>query len=149
MDEALVQDVVVVAATRHCDVCHGAAGCFADHRVAGVGGDALGGVHGGGITQGDVVAHVVVVEDGAGLIGEPFGGDASGGGIQAGLRLHDARHTAAARMLDSGTTVSATAKWLGHDPAMTLRIYGHIYEDTLASAGDALLGGMFPANGEG
>jgi len=44
----------------------------------------LGGVHGGGITQGDVVADVVVVEDGAGLVGEPFGGDASGGGIQAG-----------------------------------------------------------------
>ena len=45
------------------------------------------------------------------------------------------------RMLDSGTTVSATAKWLGHDPAMTLRGYGHVYDDALASAGDVLLGG--------
>ena len=52
--------------------------------MAGVGGDALGGVHGGGIAQGDVVAHVVVVEDGAGVVGEAFGGDASGGGIEAG-----------------------------------------------------------------
>ena len=43
-------------------------------------------------------------------------------------------------MLDSGTTVSATAKWLGHDPAMTLRVYGHVYDDALASAGDMLLG---------
>ena len=39
----------------------------------------------------------------------------------AAIRLHDTGHTAATRMLDSGTTVSATAKWLGHDPAMTLR----------------------------
>src|SRR5271168_2208354 len=66
-------DVVAFATARHRDVCHGAAGC--------VGGDALGGVHGGGIAQGDVLAHVVVFEDGAGLVGEPFGGDASGGGI--------------------------------------------------------------------
>jgi len=52
------------------------------------------------------------------------------------IRLHDTRHTAATRMLDSGTTVAATAKWLGHDPAMTLRVYGHAYDDALASAGD-------------
>jgi DeoR/GlpR family transcriptional regulator of sugar metabolism len=64
------------------------------------------------------------------------------------IRLHDTRHTAATRMLDSGTTVSATAKWLGHDPAMTLRVYGHVYEDALASAGDVLLGGISPANEE-
>jgi hypothetical protein len=31
---------------------------------------------------------------------------------------------------------------------MTLRVYGHVYEEALASAGDALLGGMPPANGE-
>jgi integrase len=54
------------------------------------------------------------------------------------IRLHDTRHTAATRMLDSGTTVTAAAKWLGHDPAMTLRVYGHVYEDALASAGDVL-----------
>ncbi|WP_240274725.1 tyrosine-type recombinase/integrase [Mycobacterium ulcerans] len=65
------------------------------------------------------------------------------------IRLHDTRHTAATRMLDSGTTVSAAAKWLGHDPAMTLRVYGHVYDDALASAADVLLGGMSRANGEG
>ena len=64
------------------------------------------------------------------------------------IRLHDTRHTAATRMLDSGTTVSATAKWLGHDPAMMLRVYGHVYEDALASAGDVLFGGRSPANRE-
>ena len=62
------------------------------------------------------------------------------------IGLHDTGHTAATRMLDSGTTVAATAKWLGHDPAMTLRVYGHVYDNALASAGDVLLGGMPPAN---
>jgi integrase len=55
------------------------------------------------------------------------------------IRPHDVRHTAATVLLDSGTTPSATAKWLGHDPAITLRVYGHVYDDALASAGDALL----------
>jgi len=32
------------------------------------------------------------------------------------------------------------AKWLGHDPAITLRVYGHFYDDALAAAGDALPG---------
>jgi integrase len=61
-------------------------------------------------------------------------------------RLHDARHTAATQMLDSGTTISAAAKWLGRDPAMTLRVYGHVYDDALASAGNVLLGGI-PSTG--
>ncbi|MGH3564292.1 MAG: tyrosine-type recombinase/integrase [Mycobacterium sp.] len=64
------------------------------------------------------------------------------------IRLHDTRHTAATRMLDSGTTVSAAARWLGHDPAMTLRVYGHVYEDALAAAGDVLLGESASASGE-
>lgn len=55
------------------------------------------------------------------------------------IRLHDVRHTAATMLLDGGTTPSATAKWLGHDPAITLRVYGHVYDDALASAGDALM----------
>jgi len=29
---------------------------------------------------------------------------------------------------------------------MTLRVYGHVYDDALASAGDALFGGVSPAN---
>lgn len=56
------------------------------------------------------------------------------------IRLHDVRHTAATILLDGGTTTIATAKWLGHDPAITLRVYGHVYDDALAAAGDALLG---------
>jgi integrase len=42
------------------------------------------------------------------------------------IRLHDVRHTAATMLLDGGTTPSATAKWVGHDPAVTLRVYGHV-----------------------
>ena len=56
------------------------------------------------------------------------------------MRPPGVRHTAATMMLDSGTTVSATAKWFGHDPAMTLRVRGHVYDEALAVAGDALLG---------
>ena len=56
------------------------------------------------------------------------------------MRPPGVRHTAATMMLDSGTTVSATAKWLGHDPAMTLRVYGHVYDEAPASADDTLLG---------
>ena len=64
------------------------------------------------------------------------------------IRLHDVRHTAAAMLLDSGTTLSATAKWLGHDPAITLRVYGHVYDEALAAAGDVLLGRSSPSRTE-
>ena len=56
------------------------------------------------------------------------------------IRLHDVRHTTDMVLLDGSTTPSATAKWLGHDPAITLRVYGHVYDDVLTSASDALLG---------
>lgn len=55
------------------------------------------------------------------------------------IRLHDVRHTAASMLLAMGMSVSAVAKSLGHDPAITLRVYGHVYDDALASVGDALL----------
>ncbi|NQE68341.1 hypothetical protein NG2371_02798 [Nocardia gamkensis] len=51
------------------------------------------------------------------------------------LRLHDARHTAATILLDSGATPSAAAKWLGHDPAVLSRVYGHVYPEALEAAG--------------
>jgi hypothetical protein len=31
---------------------------------------------------------------------------------------------------------------------MTLRVYGHVYNDALVSAGDVLFGGTSPINGE-
>ncbi|UGQ43394.1 tyrosine-type recombinase/integrase [Rhodococcus aetherivorans] len=56
------------------------------------------------------------------------------------IRLHDARHTAASTMLAAGVPVLVVAKWLGHDPAMTLRVYGHAHDDALKSAGASLFG---------
>lgn len=79
---------------------------------------------------------VAVVEDGSPVRPETyskaFARHCTAAGVPP-IRLHDTRHTAATRMLDSGTTVSAAAKWLGHDPAMTLRVYGHVYDRAFAS----------------
>lgn len=86
---------------------------------------------------------VAVNDDGSPIRPETYSNDFSRHSKDAGvpvIRLHDVRHTAATMLLDGGTTPSATAKWLGHDPAITLRVYGHVYDDALAAAGDALLG---------
>jgi integrase len=86
---------------------------------------------------------VAVNDDGSPIRPETYSNDFSRHAKDAGvpvIRLHDVRHTAATMLLDGGTTPSATAKWLGHDPAITLRVYGHVYDDALAAAGDALLG---------
>ncbi|MGW5438597.1 tyrosine-type recombinase/integrase [Nocardia asteroides] len=63
------------------------------------------------------------------------------------IRLHDTRHTAATILLDSGASVAVAAKWLGHDPAILLRVYGHVYDEALESAGAALFGGTESATG--
>ncbi len=65
-------EVVFVAAAGHADVGHGAAGAIghdgpAHSRVGGVAdGHALGGSHGAGVAEGDVLAQVVAFEDHAG-----------------------------------------------------------------------------------
>ncbi|MDO3648653.1 hypothetical protein [Nocardia mangyaensis] len=56
-------------------------------------------------------------------------------------------HTAATILPDSGASVPAAAKWLGHDPAILLRVYGHVYDEALESAGAALFGGAESATG--
>lgn len=86
---------------------------------------------------------VAVNKDGSPIRPETYSKEFSRQAKDAGvpvIRLHDVRHTAATMLLDGGTTPSATAKWLGHDPAITLRVYGHVYDDALAAAGDALMG---------
>ena len=86
---------------------------------------------------------VAVNDDGSPIRPETYSNDFSRHAKDAGvpvIRLHDVRHTAATMLLDGGTTPAATAKWLGHDPAITLRVYGHVYDDALVAAGDALLG---------
>jgi integrase len=88
-------------------------------------------------------ALVAVNEDGSPIRPETysaaFARRSKAAGVPA-IRLHDVRHTAATMLLDGGTTAIATAKWLGHDPAITLRVYGHVYDDALAAAGNALMG---------
>lgn len=54
------------------------------------------------------------------------------------IRLKDTRHTAATILLDSGASPDTVAKWLGHDPAVLLRVYAHPYPERLAQLGDAL-----------
>jgi integrase len=86
---------------------------------------------------------IAVNEDGSPIRPETYSSEFARQAKSAGvptIRLHDVRHTAATMLLDGGTTAIATAKWLGHDPAITLRVYGHVYDDALAAAGDALMG---------
>nr|WP_280369403.1 tyrosine-type recombinase/integrase [Nocardia wallacei] len=54
------------------------------------------------------------------------------------IRLKDTRHTAATILLDSGAQPDSVAKWLGHDPAVLLRVYAHPYKERLAQVGNAL-----------
>ena len=75
---------VGVAAAGHGDVEQCAAGVFAEHGVAGVGGDTLSGVHGHRVAEADVLAEVVVVEDDAGPVVETLGSKAIRLGVDRG-----------------------------------------------------------------
>jgi integrase len=48
------------------------------------------------------------------------------------------RHTAASLMAQRGVPVSAAAAALGHDPAIFLRTYAHLYPDDLRAVADAM-----------
>lgn len=48
------------------------------------------------------------------------------------------RHTAASLMAQQGVPVSAAAAALGHDPAIFLRTYGHLYPGDLRGVADAM-----------
>jgi integrase len=64
------------------------------------------------------------------------------GGLPAGLRFHDLRHTAASLAISTGANILAVSRMLGHaDAAITLRVYGHLYKsdaDALAAGLDSL-----------
>jgi len=48
----------------------------------------------------------------------------------AGVRYHDLRHHAASRLIASGLSVVAVARFLRHDdPTTTLQVYGHLWAD--------------------
>lgn len=51
-----------------------------------------------------------------------------------GLRIHDIRHVAAARLLRSGNTLGVAAQVLGHSPQVLARRYGHLETAALREA---------------
>ena len=48
------------------------------------------------------------------------------------------RHTAASLLAQSGVPVAAAAASLGHDPAIFLRAYAHLYPGDLGAVADAM-----------
>ncbi len=54
-----------------------------------------------------------------------------------GLRFHDLRHTAATRMIESGASIVAVSRILGHADLKTTMRYAHP-EDSLKEAVEAL-----------
>ena len=54
------------------------------------------------------------------------------------VRLHDARHTCASRLLVAGVDPATVAAWLGHaNAATTLRVYAHTNPKRLAAVAEA------------
>ncbi len=55
------------------------------------------------------------------------------------LRIHDLRHTAVSLMISSGTNIKAVQRQLGHaTAAMTLDLYGHLFDADLDHLSEAL-----------
>lgn len=55
------------------------------------------------------------------------------------LRIHDLRHTAASLMIKAGASIKVVQRQLGHaTAAMTLDVYGHLYDDELDALADVL-----------
>jgi integrase len=59
-------------------------------------------------------------------------------GLPPGATPYVLRHTAASLMAQRGVPVSTAAAALGHDPAIYLRTYAHLYPGDLRSAADAM-----------
>jgi hypothetical protein len=59
-------------------------------------------------------------------------------GLPSGATPYVLRHTAASLMAQQGVPVSTAAAALGHDPAIYLRTYAHLYPGDLRSAADAM-----------
>ena len=60
-------------------------------------------------------------------------------GLPDDFRTYDIRHTHASILIDDGANVLAVAQRLGHsDPAVTLRVYGHLFEGVQEELTDRL-----------
>ena len=69
-------------------------------------------------------------------------------GLPPGATPYVLRHTAASLMAQRGVPVSTAAAALGHDPAIYLRTYAHLYPGDLRSAADAMDAVRTEARGE-
>jgi len=65
---------------------------------------------------------------------------AAAAGLPDWVRPYTLRHACASLMAQRGVPVSTAAALMGHDPAIYLRTYAHLYPDDLASAASALDG---------
>jgi integrase len=55
------------------------------------------------------------------------------------FRTYDFRHSHASQLIDDGASALAVAQRLGHaDPAITLRVYGHLFEGVQEALTDRL-----------
>jgi integrase len=60
-------------------------------------------------------------------------------GVPSELTIHDLRHTAASLSIAAGANVKAVQRMLGHaSAAMTLDVYGHLFDDDLDAVSAAL-----------
>lgn len=60
-------------------------------------------------------------------------------GLPDDFRTYDIRHTHASLLIDEGANVLAVAQRMGHtDPALTLRVYGHLFEGVQEELTEAL-----------
>jgi integrase len=72
-------------------------------------------------------------------------------GLPESFRTYDLRHSHASVLIDLGVNLLALAQRMGHsDPAMTLRLYGHLFEGAqvqLSEKIDALRAETAPKDG--
>jgi integrase len=60
-------------------------------------------------------------------------------GLTADFRTYDFRHAHASMLIEDGASVLAVAERMGHtDPAVTLRVYGHLFEGVQSQLTDRL-----------
>jgi integrase len=60
-------------------------------------------------------------------------------GLPEAFRTYDFRHAHASMLIDDGASVLAIAERMGHtDPAVTLRVYGHLFEGVQSQLTDLL-----------
>ncbi len=69
-------------------------------------------------------------------------------GIVESFHFHGLRHTCASLLLANGESVNVVAEQLGHDPAMTLRVYAHVLPGAQSEAVNRLEGMLRRAKGE-